>query len=113
MEKKNILWFKDIRRDDIPLVGGKGANLGEMTSFDIPVPPGFAVTSSAYYAFLKYGSLAEKIKVELSGLNIENTDKLLRASQRIKTAILRAKMPEDIAKDIRESYHRLSGTHDV
>ena len=47
MEKKNILWFKDISKNDIPAVGGKGANLGEMTNFGIPVPPGFAVTSYA------------------------------------------------------------------
>lgn len=113
MDKKYILWFKDISKSDIPLVGGKGANLGEMTNFDIPVPPGFAVTAQAYFDFLKYGSLVEKIRFELKGLNIDNTDKLLRASQRIKTAIQRAKMPDDIASDIREAYHRLSGTHDV
>lgn len=113
MEKKNILWFKDISKSDIPAVGGKGANLGEMTSFGIPVPPGFAVTSYAYFNFLTKSSLEEKVKFELKGLNIDNTDKLMQASHRIKTAILRAKMPEELAKDIREAYHRLSGTHDL
>lgn len=113
MIKKNILWFQEIGKGDIPAVGGKGANLGEMTSFAVPVPRGFAVTASAYYDFLKYGSLAEKIKFELKGLNIDNTDKLLLASRRIKTAILRAQMPEGIAQEIQQAYHKLSGTHDV
>ena len=44
----NVIWFEDLRKDDIPLVGGKNANLGEMISAGIPVPPGFAVTASAY-----------------------------------------------------------------
>lgn len=113
MEKKYILWFKEISKEDIPSVGGKGANLGEMTSFDIPVPPGFAVTAGAYFDFLKYGSLVEKIRSELKGMNIDNTDRLLRAAQAIKTAILRAKMPSTIADQIKEAYHRLSGTHDA
>lgn len=113
MEKKNILWFDEISQGDLPLVGGKGANLGEMTSFGVPVPPGFAVTAAAYFEFLRFGSLVEKIKFELRGLNIDHTDRLLKASQKIKTAIRLAKMPAEIARDIREAYHRLSGTHDV
>ena len=65
---KNILWFKDITKDSLPLVGGKGANLGEMWHNKIPVPPGFAVTSKAYFDFLKIGSLKQKLQSELRGL---------------------------------------------
>ncbi|HLC43541.1 MAG TPA: PEP/pyruvate-binding domain-containing protein, partial [Patescibacteria group bacterium] len=43
-----IMWFKDIRKEDIPQVGGKGANLGELTSAGIPVPNGFCITAQAY-----------------------------------------------------------------
>jgi len=55
MSKKtaHVLWFKEVNKKDIPLVGGKGANLGEMTAAKIPVPNGFIVTAQAYYDFLK------------------------------------------------------------
>ena len=45
---KSVVWFNEVNKEDIPLVGGKGANLGEMTNAGIPVPPGFIVTASAY-----------------------------------------------------------------
>ncbi len=47
--KKAVVWFKEVTRKDVPLVGGKGANLGEMTNAGIPVPPGFIVTADAYF----------------------------------------------------------------
>jgi len=109
---KNILWFSEIRKEDIPSVGGKGANLGELTSFEIPVPPGFVITSKAYYDFLKFGSLEEKIKHELKGLSVSDSDKLMEASSRIKTAILTSSIPKALKEEIKEAYHRLSGIHD-
>ena len=59
--RKTIVWFNEVTKKDVPLVGGKGANLGEMTNAQIPVPPGFIVTASAYFDFLKKSKLAEKI----------------------------------------------------
>ncbi len=56
--KKAIVWFNEVTKEDIPTVGGKGANLGEMTNADIPVPPGFIVTAGAYFDFLKKSKLA-------------------------------------------------------
>ena len=47
-----VAWFKDLTKGDIALAGGKGANLGEMARSDLPVPPGFVVTSQAYQHFL-------------------------------------------------------------
>ena len=48
-----VVEFKDVDKDDIKLVGGKGANLGEMTKSGFPIPFGFVVTSEAYFYFLK------------------------------------------------------------
>jgi pyruvate,water dikinase len=110
---KNILWFSEIRKDDIPSVGGKGANLGELTSFGIPVPQGFVVTSKAYFDFLKFGSLGEKISHELGGLSIKDSEKLMAASAKIKIAILTSSIPKELKDEIKESYHRLSGIHDT
>lgn len=97
---------------DIPLVGGKGANLGEMFTADIPVPDGFVVTSKAYYDFLKKTSLKKKILTELSGLDVNKSKDLMAASEKIKTAILSAEMPKDLAAEIKKAYHTLCGEND-
>ncbi len=108
----HVLWFKQVRKTDIPIVGGKGANLGEMTHAGIPVPNGFIVTAAAYYDFLKGTSLRQKILTELSGLDVNDSKELQAASKRIKTAILAADMPDELAVKIKEFYHDLCGEHD-
>ncbi|MFC1756079.1 phosphoenolpyruvate synthase [Patescibacteria group bacterium] len=114
MNKKTaqILKFNQVGRTDIPYVGGKGANLGEMVAANIPVPDGFIVTAKAYYDFLKLTSLKEKIITELSGLDVDDSDKLHAASKKVRTAILQAKMPDELAERIKKAYHELSGKHD-
>ena len=52
--KKTVVWFVEVTKDDVAMVGGKGANLGEMTNADIPVPPGFIVTADAYFDFIRF-----------------------------------------------------------
>jgi len=114
MNKKTaqILWFKDIRKTDIPLVGGKGANLGEMVHAGIPVPPGFVVTAKAYYDFINSTSLKKKIMTELADLDVDDSTKLQRASKNIETAIMAAEMPEELGGQIKEFYHDLCGDSD-
>jgi len=56
-EEKLVLWFEELTKDDIPIVGGKNANLGEMTQAGIPVPPGFAVTAQAYRKFISFRNI--------------------------------------------------------
>ncbi len=114
MNKKSaqILWFKEVGKKDIGLVGGKGANLGEMVNAKIPVPDGFIVTAGAYFDFINSTSLKEKIMHELSGLDVDNSKKLQEASKRIKTAIMAADMPGDLAQQIKDYYHKLCGEND-
>lgn len=114
MNKKTaqILRFNQVKKNDIPYVGGKGANLGEMVQADIPVPDGFIVTAKAYYDFIKLTSLKQKILTELSGLDVDDSQKLQKASENVKKAILTAKMPGELADQIKEAYHDLSGKHD-
>lgn len=102
----HVLWFKDIGKSDIPQVGGKGANLGEMTQADIPVPNGFCVTAQAYYYFLDYNNLREKIKEALRSLDVNDNDELFATSKRVKEIIMRAKMPADLATTIRSAYDK-------
>jgi len=114
MNKKTarILWFKDIRKEDIPLAGGKGANLGEMVSAGIPVPDGFVVTAKAYFDFINSTSIKKKIMTELSGLDVDDSDKLVEASEKIRLAILQADMPKDLIEEIKTFYLDLCGETD-
>lgn len=111
-ETAPILWFEEVGRDDINLVGGKGANLGEMYTNGIPVPNGFNVSAHAYFEFLKKTSLKQKILTEISGLDTHDSKALIQASKNIKTAILAADMPDDLEKEIKKYYHKLCGTED-
>lgn len=110
--KKYILWFKEIRIQDIPLVGGKNASLGEMYSnlrkHGISVPDGFAVTSEAYRHFVSHNDLSGKFKSILKGLNTGNMRNLSERGYRIRQAILASKFPADLQNEIVKAYAKLS-----
>ena len=95
--KAYVLWFKDVGIEDIPLVGGKAASLGEMiralTPLGVQIPDGFAITSNAYWYFIDYNNLKEKIKKELEGLNINDIDDLERRAFRIRELIKSGEFP--------------------
>ncbi len=111
MEEKNkhILWFDQVDKEDIALVGGKGANLGEMISFGIPVPPGFAVSSKAYFYFLEENNLKPQIKKILLKIDKNDSYSYLVSSERIKKLILGGKFPKDLAIEIMKNYLKLGG----
>lgn len=104
-----ILWFSEIGKGDIAKVGGKGANLGELTKAGIPVPNGFCVTAQAYYYFLEKTGLEKEITAMLSNLDPEDNKKLNKVSKEIKKRIVLSKMPADLAKEVEESYIKLGG----
>ncbi|MEI6498340.1 MAG: phosphoenolpyruvate synthase [bacterium] len=108
-KEKMVMWFKDITKEDIPLVGGKGANLGEMTRNNFPIPGGFCVTAQAFFYFLREAKIEPKIEALLKGLDAENSKALNHASKEIKKLILGAKLPADLVKAIRDYYHELGG----
>jgi pyruvate,water dikinase len=107
---KYILWFKEINKDDIPLVGGKGANLGEMASFEMPIPQGFVLTAKAYFDFLEENHLIPKIKAILAQIVIDDPTSFFEASQKIKKLILVGRITPDISRPIIDSYLKLGGT---
>lgn len=109
----NIVLFKDVGKDDVDLVGGKGANLGEMTRAGLPVPPGFIVTAEAYFNFLDEAGLRDEIAKVLADLDHNNNKALDKASDTIKYLISSAKMSEQIAAEIRYAYRDLSGDEDI
>ncbi len=108
MEKaKFIAWFSELGKKDIPLAGGKGANLGEMTRAGIPVPPGFIVTADAYFTFLKEAKLEKQLRYFLKSLDIEDSRKLKETSDKIKGELSNAPMPKAIAHEIKQAYREL------
>ncbi len=109
---RHIAWFSEIEKEDVPLVGGKGANLGEMTNAGFPVPPGFVVTANAYYDFIKENNLSVKIDHLIRSANFERPDSLAQVSKHIKEIIKKGKIPEVLIEEILSSYKKLSKTTD-
>ena len=110
MKSVNVLWFKEIHYEDVNLVGGKGANLGEMYNLGIPVPNGFVVTSAAYFQFVKENDLKHKLSQILATTDVDQPDQLLSASKKIKSIIRNSPMSNELAIEIMKSYKKLSGT---
>ncbi len=104
---RSVVWFKEVGRDDLGLVGGKGANLGELTRANIPVPPGFVVTADTYFHFIDSNGLEPAIKKELFGLDVQNSRDTNERAARIRQRIIDAPMPKYIADDIRAAYIEL------
>ncbi|BCX14873.1 MAG: phosphoenolpyruvate synthase [Patescibacteria group bacterium] len=107
--QKLVSFFKDLDKTSVDLVGGKGANLGEMTKIGLPVPPGFAITSNAYDIFLKENDLENKIYSILSSLDVSDPAQLQQASKTIQKMIINSNIPELLVKEIVDSYLKLSG----
>ena len=111
-----IRLFSELGRDDVPLVGGKNASLGEMfqelASEDIRVPDGFATVSEAYFAYLDHNHLRRKITDALAALDTADVQQLAKTGASIRGWIIDAEMPPKIATEISAAYERLrQGNH--
>ena len=108
-ERRIILWFNELGKDDVPLVGGKNANLGEMINAGIPVPPGFAVTAYAYKRFINETGIRDKIyDIIRETVKERRPEEYEEASKKIRSLIENTSMPHDIEEEIRKSYRELS-----
>jgi pyruvate,water dikinase len=110
--QKYILWFKEIRKSDVGLVGGKNASLGEMfsqlTKKGIKIPNGFALTSDAFWYFLKENKADKEIKEVFSKFDKASVKSLQETGKAARQLILKAKFPKDLEKQILENYAKLS-----
>lgn len=106
----NVLWFNELHREDVNLVGGKSSSLGEMTSsMDVPVPYGFATTARAYRYFMHKTKLNDKVNDLLESIkDYENSDELHKTCEQIRNLIVEAQMPDDLANDIKQAYSDLA-----
>ncbi len=103
--------FAELGRHDVAEVGGKNSSLGEMiaklSELHVSVPGGFATTAEAYRDFLKHDSLAERIAAELSGLDIEDVEKLAEAGARIRGWVLSTPFPVRLQEEIARGYEQM------
>ena len=109
LKKNPILWFEDLRKEDISIVGGKCANLGEMLQAGIPVPPGFAITAQAYEKFITETGIAKKIYkiIEKTVTDINDPHQHEKASKEIRQLIKSTPILPQIEKAIKNAYDEL------
>lgn len=106
-----IRWFDEISIDDVPLVGGKNASLGEMyrelTPHGVKIPNGFAVTAEAYRYLVKSGGILPEMEKALAGIDKNDLDEFARLGHRLRELIYQAPLPQDLASEIIAAYRRL------
>ncbi|KKQ77340.1 MAG: phosphoenolpyruvate synthase [Candidatus Zambryskibacteria bacterium RIFCSPLOWO2_01_FULL_39_39] len=111
-DKKFILWFDQVGIQDVTLVGGKNASLGEMYATLVPngirVPNGFAVTAHAYKYFIEKAELTPFIEEKLKNLDTGDVKSLQKVGKLIREKIVKAELPDDLKKEIGEAYKNLS-----
>ncbi|MFA5936307.1 MAG: phosphoenolpyruvate synthase [Candidatus Paceibacterota bacterium] len=110
-ETSFIKWYSEVGIEDVPSVGGKNAALGEMYSNLVPlgvnIPNGFALTADAYRHFFKETGLDEKIKIILADLNTKDIKNLQVRGKKVREAILKEILPQDLKDVIAKSYEEL------
>ncbi|MGE4442498.1 MAG: phosphoenolpyruvate synthase [Desulfomicrobium sp.] len=117
MEKQNafVIWFDELGIEDVPLVGGKNASLGEMyrnlVPKGVPIPNGFAVTAQAYRHLLKASGAMDRIKSIMEGLDTHDMDNLMERGSRIRALIRNLEIPADLQSAIVQAYRKLEETY--
>jgi len=107
---RQLIWFEELRREDVALVGGKNSSLGEMVSqlepLGIKVPPGYATTSDAFRAFIEANDLHHVIEETMSELD-DGKITLAEAGKKVRAAVIAGEFPEASRKAIVAAYHEL------
>jgi len=107
---KYIVWFSQIDKEDVDIVGGKGANLGEIRRIGSPVPDGFVVTSKAYFEFLEKNKLGVRVEEILGKLDYNNQELVDEISEHIKDVIKSSPLPTEIISEVGSEYKKLSNS---
>jgi len=102
-----VRWFEDIRLGDAGSVGGKGANLGELTAGGLPVPPGFVVTGEAYLDTLDRAGVRERLSAILAEARTADQDDLDRLAAEAKDLVHSLRIPDQLATAVVTAYRRL------
>lgn len=110
--QKNVVWFKDVTKKDIPQVGGKNGSLGEMFAQlgekGVPVPNGFITTADAFWYYLRYNGIDKKLGEIFKDLDASNLKQLKIASTKARNLVLKGEFPPDFKNQILQAYKELS-----
>src|SRR5215213_372905 len=101
-------WFDEIGKEDIALVGGKGANLGELSRAGLPVPPGFVITTAAYDTFVKASGIKGEVVALASVPRAEDPAGFEEVAEGIRALFSGGKVPDEMAEEIQASFEELS-----
>ena len=106
-----ILSFSDIRATDLPLVGGKGANLGEMTHAGFPIPGGFCLTTQAFRQFMDTHPDTASLYKQLDGITTNDVESVREVGERIREALMNVSMPDEIAEAVKDAWQETGVEH--
>jgi pyruvate,water dikinase len=111
-KEKYILWFEEISKEDVLLVGGKNASLGEMFSKllkkGVKIPDGFAITAKAFRDYLKFNKSDEKLKEIFEKFKPNSIKSLKETGKAARQLILKGNFPPDLEREILKNYQKLS-----
>jgi rifampicin phosphotransferase len=100
--------LEELNKADLPIAGGKGANLGELIRAGLPVPGGFVVITDGYKAFVTSNHLDTEIQRILTSVQLDDPDSLDDASKQIQAYFQSGQVPADLEAEVRQVY-ALSG----
>ncbi len=106
-KEKLVLKFSEVDASDLPLVGGKGANLGEMTQARFPVPQGFCVTTKAYELFISQNGIGDEVNDLLKGISTSTLDEIRTVGEKIRQKLTELPMPEKIKNEVKRYWEEL------
>ena len=110
-----IKWFEEINIQDVELVGGKNASLGEMyqnlSAEGIRIPNGFAITAEAYRHVLEANGAWKKLHAQLDALDYDNVAQLQERGKRCREIILECELPDNLTAQIKDAYERLKSQY--
>ena len=104
---KTVVWFEELDLGDVALVGGKGANLGELTGAGLPVPRGFVITSEAYRDSLERTGTRTKLFELLGGLRADDPTSLAAVAEQAQTLVRQMPITPELATTVLDAYHKL------
>ena len=102
--------FSQLTKADIPAAGGKGANLGELTMAELPVPAGFVLTTGAYDAFVQAHGLSQQIVDLAHAVSADDPQSSEAASKQIRALFMQGVIADDVASEITVAYGQLTRT---
>ncbi|WP_456397640.1 pyruvate, water dikinase [Desulfurobacterium sp.] len=117
MDNRDVLWLRDVTLRDVHLVGGKNASLGEMinalSSKGINVPDGFVVTANAYFRFIDFNNLRNKIEKVIASINVRDVEDLQCKASVIRALIREGEFPEGMKREILNYYRALGEKYNM